>query len=834
MATNKYDWVDFYKDFAQKLLAYKDNRQELISKVKKIYENTGINLPTLEKDNKIVDIDPFTVFGLFNKSSMKEQNRIKIISAIAELFGITVKIPTAFESIPVLNNQNATFYYFVGDRAENDIDELWSLFETALDYSVNPSAKKREVLSKFFDLAINKKGNGNSKITMGLYWIAPNSFLNLDQRNTWYIYESDKLPSDLVDSLPEIEAKISSTKYFAIVEKLREYLNREISEFKDFKDLSCEAWRYSQQVNEEIKNAVQENTTASKAAFLRWMKPLLQALKDLGGSAKPQEARNKIIENEQLSDEEINVVRGKNNVNKFENEVAFARNYLVYAGYIDKSVHGVWTLTEAGKKVEMTDELASKIFKKNVVVNQTNRDNAGTALADEDVDTVHYWLYSPGDGAFKWDEFYENGLMGIGWSELGDLRQYKNKNDIKEAMKEHIDPNSSNKNATHATWQFVHDMKPGDVVFVKKGMRQLVGRGIIESDYYYDETVDEEFPNLRKMNWTHNGEWEHPGQAAMKALTDITSYTDYLKKLCELFDGELDGIDIDEPEVIYPPYSPEKYLEEVFMSENDYETLVGLLKTKKNVILQGAPGVGKTYAAKRLAYSIMGVKDQNRVMMVQFHQSYSYEDLIEGYRPTVNGFEIKKGSLYNFCKKAADDLENDYFFIIDEINRGNLSKIFGELFMLIENDKRGNALQLLYSDEKFFVPKNVYIIGMMNTADRSLAMLDYALRRRFAFYEMKPGFASDGFREYRVSKKSAKFDALINCVENLNGVISVDDSLGDGFCIGHSYFCNLNEIDDKALSNIIEYELIPLLKEYWFDEPNKVRDWSSNLRGAIK
>lgn len=241
MTTNKYDWVDFYKEFAKNLLAYKENRQELVSKVKKIYENTGINLPTLEKDNKIVDIDPFTVFGLFNKSSMKEQNRIKIISAVAELFGVADKIPTAFESIPVLNNQNATFYYFVGQRDENDIDELWSLFEAALNYSVNPSAQKREVLSKFFDLAINKKGNGNSKITMGLYWIAPNSFLNLDQRNTWYIYESGKLPSDLVDSLPKIEAKISSTKYFAIVEKLREYLNSEISEFKDFKDLSSEA-----------------------------------------------------------------------------------------------------------------------------------------------------------------------------------------------------------------------------------------------------------------------------------------------------------------------------------------------------------------------------------------------------------------------------------------------------------------------------------------------------------------------------------------------------------------------------------------------------------------
>jgi 5-methylcytosine-specific restriction protein B len=223
-------------------------------------------------------------------------------------------------------------------------------------------------------------------------------------------------------------------------------------------------------------------------------------------------------------------------------------------------------------------------------------------------------------------------------------------------------------------------------------------------------------------------------------------------------------------------------------------------------------------------------------MMVQFHQSYSYEDFIMGFRPSATGFELKKGAFYNFCKEAEIDTDNDYFFIIDEINRGNLSKIFGELFMLIENDKRGNSLQLLYSDEKFSVPKNVYIIGMMNTADRSLAMLDYALRRRFAFIEMKPGFDNESFRLYRMSLESSKFDQLINCVSSLNVVISNDESLGEGFCIGHSYFCNLTPVtvDEQSLSAIVEYELIPLLKEYWFDEPNKVRDWSSNLRSAIK
>ena len=297
-----------------------------------------------------------------------------------------------------------------------------------------------------------------------------------------------------------------------------------------------------------------------------------------------------------------------------------------------------------------------------------------------------------------------------------------------------------------------------------------------------------------------------------------------------------EDIEPDEKEIIYPPYTSEDFLNDVFMSELDYTTLVELLFEKKNVILQGAPGVGKTFVARRLAYSIMGEQDSERVMMVQFHQSYSYEDFIIGYRPTENGgFVLKKGPFYNFCKKAENDRGNDYFFIIDEINRGNLSKIFGELFMLVEKDKRSKVkLQLLYSDEKFSVPDNIYIIGMMNTADRSLAMLDYALRRRFAFYEMKPGFETDKFIEYRMNLNNSKFNSLINVIEKLNNDIASDDSLGEGFKIGHSYFCNFKNVDDNRLSNIVEYEIIPLLKEYWFDEPNKVKDWSNILRSAIK
>lgn len=828
----KFEWIDFYSEFATKLLLFKNDRKALIERINDVYTAINMQVPKLESGGDIIDIDPFTIFGLFNKG-ITNSNRIAIIRSIANVFGIEAKVPNNFDGIPVLNNLKATFYAFKEDRKADDIDNIWNVFEAALRLADNDTEQNRKEFSKWYDLVHDQRCI-RWNITMGLYWIRPYTYINLDSRNRWYISNVENMPAEFVDSIKKKINKVpNATDYLFIKDACIKALEVGSYEYKNYPELSYSAWIVSEQVNRQ--KAAANGKKLSNAAFLRWFKPLIQALRDLGGSGTPAEARAKIVENEQLSDEEVNAIRGKNNVNKFENEVAFARSYLVNAGYIDKSIYGVWTLTEAGKSVEMTDDMASDIFKSGVAQAQNSREKKGAAIADDDVDTVHYWIYAPGENSCMWEEFYSEGIMAIGWGEIGDLKTFDSKDAMKSKMKETFDASLSYKNAAHATWQFVNDMKIGDIVFVKKGMHQLVGRGVVSSDYEYDADRNDKYGNIRKVNWTHKGEWPHPGQAVMKTLTDITSYTDYVEKLNALFEDE-SAEDVEEVSKNYPVYTEDDFLDEVFMTEEEYSKLVGILKAKKNVILQGAPGVGKTFAAKRLAYSVMGVKDIDRVMMVQFHQSYSYEDFIMGFRPSTIGFELKKGAFYNFCKKAEIDSDNDYFFIIDEINRGNLSKIFGELFMLIENDKRGIELQLLYSDEKFAVPANVYIIGMMNTADRSLAMLDYALRRRFAFFEIKPGFETDGFREYRMSLDNDKFNKLINCVENLNSVIASDESLGEGFCIGHSYFCNLevDKIDNECLYGIVEYELIPLLKEYWFDEPTKVKDWSNNLRSAVK
>ena len=303
------------------------------------------------------------------------------------------------------------------------------------------------------------------------------------------------------------------------------------------------------------------------------------------------------------------------------------------------------------------------------------------------------------------------------------------------------------------------------------------------------------------------------------------------------YDFILDMIREENPVAMETPtdsYTKNDFLDEVYMTEKRYERLVGVLRNKKNIILQGAPGVGKTFAARRLAWSMLGEKDDNCIEFVQFHQNYSYEDFMMGYKPVEDGFELKYGIFYRFCQKAANQPDKAFFFIIDEINRGNMSKIFGELLMLIEKDYRGTKATLAYNGLSFSVPKNLYIIGMMNTADRSLAMIDYALRRRFSFFEMEPGFDSEGFIQYQNSLNNDTLNELISKVKDLNKEIALDKSLSKGFCIGHSYFCGRDVCTDEWLHSIVDYDILPMLSEYWFDDTNKLQRWENILQGVFQ
>ena len=420
----------------------------------------------------------------------------------------------------------------------------------------------------------------------------------------------------------------------------------------------------------------------------------------------------------------------------------------------------------------------------------------------------------------------------IGWDDLGDLNKYSDKESIALALKEHYGDDSSKKNDTLACYEFSKVVKEGDIIIPKKGNRTYLGYGIVKGKYNYNEGR-KDFKHVIDVKWLNPGnhkETEHP--IVLKTLTDITKYEEYVVRLKKLL-----GIEGDQMQ----SYTKIDALKELFINEYDYDDIVSLLKHKKNLILEGSPGVGKSFATKRIAYSMIGSKDNSKIETVQFHQSYSYEDFIKGFRPDERGgLKLNDGIFLKFCDKASKDTDSDYFFIIDEINRGNLSKIFGELMFLIEKDKRNESIKLAYSDPKdpeseFSIPENLYIIGTMNTADRSLAMVDYALRRRFVFYSLKPQFESEKFKSHLVNDYGVEeklVDNIVNKLNALNEVIANDEKyLGEGFTIGHSYFVpdNDSSLNREWYERIINFEIKPLLKEYWFDNLDKAEQEVDNL-----
>jgi hypothetical protein len=470
------------------------------------------------------------------------------------------------------------------------------------------------------------------------------------------------------------------------------------------------------------------------------------------------------------------------------------------------------------------------------------RSTAATApMPSAPIPSTRFWAISLGEGGRLWNECQEKGIVAIGWDELGNLKDYTNQKAIADKLRSGRTAGAPEPyNDSLACFEFAYTMAPGDYVVAKIGRNKLLGAGIIQSDYLYDPTRIE-YHSIRRVHWLRAANLELPDNATvpLKTLTQLTDQQciDFIREslLTETTPPT-------PPVEANPSFTINDAMAGLFLPLTQVKAIIDALSRKKNVILQGPPGVGKTFIAQRLAFALMGQRDKNRVSMVQFHQSYSYEDFIQGYRPSKDGIVRRDGIFYDFCNRARLDRAHAFVFIIDEINRGNLSKIFGELMMLIEHDKRGpdHTIPLTYSEssgERFSVPENVHILGLMNTADRSLAMVDYALRRRFVFFDLEPQFGCEVFRAILQDHGAPTLvvDRIIDRMTALNLTISKDEkNLGRGFQVGHSFFCPPADASvaldwEVWYRSVVELEIAPLLREYWFDDIPRARKQAERL-----
>lgn len=760
---HRFTWVETHKQLATKLLEYRNDQQKLINILQDIDIDALADKPSKNESTNLCEIDPFTFFCYIYKHG--EERNLEILRQIAEIFSVT--IPEDILGVPSVNPQKVWLFPYKYDRNNNEINRLWELYLAVLN---------NQVSNIMFNDILTIKNIGKAKLTQALFMVNPEQFFPVNKISIPYLENNLNINSNFND-------------YDTYIVLLDEIKNKTIDPFYQ---ISYDAWTWNQSLKRKV------------------------------GSSE-------------------------------------------------------------NKK---------------------------------------YWVYSPGEQAYLWDDVSKNNIIVLGWDYIGDLNRYHNKNEIKEAIQKKL-PDKIPRHSTNANFDFKFNMSIGDMVFVKKGQNECLGCGVIQSDYFYDDSRDE-YKKCRNIKWITKGLWKTKANLGIKTLTDITNNIDLINKLNELL-GITSHNHI---------YNTEKHI------MNTYPL---------NVIFYGPPGTGKTYHSILRAAEIVENKTiknyqeakeifnknlHDQIEFITFHQNYSYEDFIQGLRPDIDNasnslYFIKKDGIFkkiadrayknlksltnenvllpfdeilidylqplsigneievkmkmtsyfiydatdqtiyfkknngnnqhsisiNTLKKMYEEgintvikgglapyynpllnillekgkqknissdvkIRKNYVLIIDEINRANISRVFGELITLIEVDKRFDIYSkqdndrltieaTLPSGDKFVVPSNLYIIGTMNTADKSIALLDIALRRRFEFEPMYP--------IYSISHNGK--EQLVNNSEILSIINKQIIKLkGYDFQIGHSYFMD-NSLDFIDMMN---KKIIPLLLEYFMNDEKEV------------
>lgn len=700
-----FTWVPIYQELASRLVNWQDRTTELISFLERLREKGLKITPLTDKDANgnrflIREIDPFTFFGVFNRR-IRDSERLSILMEMKVFFGLQSVLPEDFSGIPVLNPMNSWFIACQRERGADDVAKLWSIFKLALA----DAPLQNPEFSTALDGAL-RLSQTNVKLTMGLFWIRPNTFLSLDHTNREYF--KIELPSQ----------GLTSNFYL-------ETLSLISRKGKSFPELSYDAW-----ISANGAKASNDQLSPVQAAITTQINYWL-----VGAYWEDRDPRDQ--------------------TERFLSE-------------------GIW---QNGYDDRYLDEVRSM--------------RVGDKIGIKASSTQQYDL--PFDAGGR----------------------------------------TVSRNIIKAIGTVVANRNDGKVVEVEWD------EGFSEKNWY--------FYTYRPTVWHLRFDNDYKNKEYAERLRDFVWYgkpQDY-EWFTRRWFGDSGGPDlIEEEEIVRTAYGIEDVLASgVFLSKEEVNDIINRITEKKAVIIQGPPGVGKTFIARNLAFAVMGEKDPRRIEMVQFHQSYSYDDFVRGYRPAAGQpglFGLQDGVFYRFCQKATNDPDREYLFIIDEINRGNLSQIFGELLMLIEHDKRGKefSVQLVYhkdGEPTFYIPSNLYIIGLMNVADRSLALVDYALRRRFAFISLKPQYENPMFSAW-LGNRSMNPDLVKLIVERLsalNGIIREDPLLGENYEIGHSFFCpkgdDFSKLDRKWYDSITRTEIVPLLREYWFDNVPKFREMEKAL-----